>query len=199
MPRISTAAVKAVGGGILVALSLPPWGFWPLAFVGIALFESSLGERVTAASRARRGWLFAAAWMFPGMAWMWSLTIPGYFVAVAVFAGYHAAAAALAPEGPWRVVARPALHTLAEALRLVFPFGGVPLATLPIGQADGPLAGVVRLGGVVLLTWVVFQIGFALAGPAPVAPKQLARIRGRRAKGEWHGVIALAATIVVVV
>lgn len=199
MPRLSTAALKSVGGGILVALSLPPWGYWPLAFIGIALFESSLGERATVASRARRGWLFAAAWMLPGMAWMWSLTIPGYFAAVAVFAGYHALAAALAPEGPWRVIGRPALHTLAEALRLVFPFGGVPLATLPIGQADGPLAGVVRLGGVVLLTWVVFQIGFALAGPAPVAPKQLARIRGRRARGEWHGVIALAATVVVIV
>ena len=55
-----------------------------------------------------------------------------------------------------------------------------------------------RLGGVILLTWVVFQIGFALAGPSPFVP-QLARNRGRRNRGEWHGAIGLAVAIVVVV
>ena len=197
VPRLSASAVLAIGGGLAVALSLPPWGFWPMAFIGIALFEMSLGERVTPRQRAARGGLFAAAWMLPGLAWMWSLTIPGYFVAVAVFAGFHALAATVSPQGTWRVIGRPAAHTLAEALRLVFPFGGVPLATLPIGQAAGPFAGVVRVGGVVLLTWVVFQIGFALAGPSPFVP-QLARKRGRSG-GQWHGAIGLFAAIVVVV
>ena len=108
-----------------------------------------MGQTIGARKRAARGWLFAAAWMLPGMAWMWSLTVPGYFAAVAVFAGFHAVAATVSPQGPWRVIGRPAAHTLAETLRLFFPFGGVPLATLPIGQSDGPLVGVVRVGGVV--------------------------------------------------
>ena len=198
LPRLSTSAVLALGGGLSVALSLPPWGIWPMAFVGIAMFEMAVGENASPRQRAARGWLFAAAWMLPGLAWMWSLTVPGYFVAAAIFAGFHAVAAAAAPTGPWRVIGRPAAHTLAEALRLVFPFGGVPLATLPIGQADGPLAGTVRLGGVILLTWVIFQIGFALAGPSPFVP-QLARNRGRRNVGEWHGAIGLAAAAVVVI
>ncbi len=197
-PRLSTSAALAIGAGLSVALSLPPWGIWPLAFVGIAMFEMSLGERASNRARAARGWLFGAAWLYPGMAWMWSLTIPGYLAAAAIFAGFHAVAALVSPQGPWRVIARPAAHTLAEALRLVLPFGGVPLATLPIGQAAGPLAGVVRLGGVILLTWVVFQIGFALSGPSPFVP-QLARNRGRRNQGEWHGAIGLAAAIVCVV
>jgi len=188
----------AFGGGICVALSLPPWGFWPLAFVGIAVFEVSLGERLPWRSRAARGWLFGAAWLFPGMAWMWSLTVPGYFAAAAIFAGYHALAAVVAPQGPWRVIGRPAAHTLAEAVRLVFPFGGVPLATLPIGQADGPFAGVVRIGGVLLLTWLVFQIGFSLSGPSPFVP-QMARRQGRRSSGDWHGAIGLLAAILVVI
>ncbi len=137
--------------------------------------------------------------MLPGLAWMWSLTIPGYFASVAIFAGFHAVAATVSPQGSWRVIGRPAAHTLAEALRLVFPFGGVPLATLPIGQADGPFAGVVRVGGVVLLTWVVFQVGFALAGPSPFVPA-LARKRGRGTRGgEWHGAIGLLVALVVVV
>ena len=197
VPRLSAKTAMAIGGGMCVALSLPPWGIWPLAFIGVAIFETSLGETSPRRIRAARGWLFAAAWMLPGMAWMWSLTVPGYFAAVALFAGYHAVAAMVCPPGPWRVVARPAAHTLAEALRLVFPFGGVPLATLPIGQADGPFAGVSRVGGVILLTWVVFQIGFALAGPSPFVP-QLARKRGRSG-GQWHGAIGLVAAVAVVV
>ncbi|MEO7370839.1 MAG: apolipoprotein N-acyltransferase [Ilumatobacteraceae bacterium] len=198
IPSFSTSAALAVGGGFGVALSLPPWGIWPLAFVGIVMFEVSLGENPARRARAARGWLFAAAWMYPGLAWMWSLTAPGYLLAAAIFAGFHAVAAMAAPQGPWRVVGRPAAHTLAEALRLVFPFGGVPLATLPIGQAAGPLAGVVRFGGVVLLTWVVFQIGFALAGPSPFVP-QMARTRGRRNRGEWQGAIGAAVAVVAVI
>jgi apolipoprotein N-acyltransferase len=197
IPRLSTSAALAIGGGLGVALSLPPWGIWPLAFLGIAMFELSLGETAPPRARAARGWLFAAAWLYPGMAWMWWLTIPGYIAAGAIFAGFHAVAAVVAPQGPWRVIGRPAAHTLAEALRLVFPFGGVPLATLPIGQAGGPFAGTVRLGGVIVLTWVVFQIGFALAGPSPFVP-QMARTRGRRTRGEWHGAIGFAVAIVMV-
>ena len=59
---------------------------------------------------------------------------------------------------------RPLAHTLVEVVRFSFPFGGVPLASLGIAQADGPLSGVARVGGVVLITWVVFQLGVALAG-----------------------------------
>src|SRR4249919_2735804 len=117
IPRFSSSAALALGGGLSVALSLPPWGIWPLAFLGIAMFEMSLGEQPAPRARAARGWLFAAMWLFPGMAWMWSLTPPGYIAAVAIFAGFHAAAAAAAPTGPWRVIGRPAAHTLAEALR----------------------------------------------------------------------------------
>ncbi len=127
---------------------------------------------------------------------MWFLTIPGYLVTSAMFAGFHAIAAWIAPRGPWRVIGRPAAHTLAEALRFCFPFGGVPLATLPISQAAGPFASVARVGGAVLLTWFVFQIGFALSGPAPVVPA-LARKRGVRSKGEWHGMAGLAAALLV--
>ncbi len=187
----------ALCAGFLVALSLPPWGFWPLAFAGIALFEVSLGERPTRGERAARGWLFAAGWLFPGMAWMWFLTAPGYVVAAAMFAGLHALAAVVSPIGPWRVIGRPLAHTLVEALRLVFPFGGVPLASLAIGQAGGPLLGVARVGGVLLLTWLVFQIGFALAGPSPFVPA-MARRRSAGAISQPHGAIGFGAAALVI-
>jgi apolipoprotein N-acyltransferase len=51
------------------------------------------------------------------------------------------------------------MHTLVEALRFSFPFGGVPLASMGIAQVDGPLGRVAAIGGVILVTWVVFQLG----------------------------------------
>src|SRR4029079_3829739 len=140
IPRFSASAALAIGGGVLVALSLPPWGIWPLAFLGVAMFEMSLGENPSRRARAARGWLFGAAWMYPGMAWMWALTPPGHILAAAIYAGYHAVAALVSPTGPWRVIGRPAAHTLAEALRMGFPFRGVPVARPPIRQGGGALA-----------------------------------------------------------
>lgn len=168
----------ALGAGALVALSLPPWGFWPLAFIGIALFGVVLDRSTSARQRRRRGWLFGAGWMYLGMGWMVQLTLPGYLVAAAIFAGLHALAAAVAPTGRWSVIGRPAAHALVEALRFSFPFGGVPLASLGISQVSGPFAEVARVGGVIAITWVVFQIGFAAANPEPIWRGPVQRIAG---------------------
>jgi len=196
--RPTKKAFVALGGGVLVALSLPPWGFWPLAFVGIILFEIALGETPDRGTRFRYGWLFAAGWLFPGMVWMWFLTAPGYILATAMFAVFHGVAAMATPTGNWRVIGRPAAHTLAEALRFCFPFGGVPLASLAISQSGGPLLGVARVGGAVLLTWVTFQIGFALAGPSPAIPS-FAKRHARNARGAPHGMLALLGVVLVMV
>lgn len=182
---------------MLTALALPPWGWWPLAVAGIALFEVSLGASPTSRERAARGALFAAAWLYPGTCWMWFLTAPGYLVAGAIFTAFHVAAALVAPRGRWRTVGRPAAHTLAEALRFCFPFGGVPIATLPIGQAGGPLLGIARVGGAVLLTWVTFQIGFALGGARPLVRPVDAR-RDAAVDGRWIAVWSLGAIALVI-
>jgi apolipoprotein N-acyltransferase len=159
--------------GLLVAVSMPPWGFWPLTFVGIVLFELALGAEPDRRRRLTVGFAFGAGWMYLGMAWMFQLSLPGYLLAAAVFSGYHAVAALVAPLGVWRAVSRPLAHTLAEALRFSFPFGGVPLATIGMAQVGGPVVGIVRVAGVLALTWFAFQVGHALA----VAVPELARRR----------------------
>ena len=194
--RVARPAL-ALGGGLLVAFSLPPWGFWPLAFVGVTLFELSLGEHPSRRLRAACGFAFGLAWLSVGTAWMWFLTAPGYVVASAVFAGYHSLAALVAPGGPWRTIGRPAAHTLAEAVRFSFPFGGVPLASLGISQAAGPFVGVVRVVGALGLTWLVFQVGFALAGPAPAVPRFVPG-RRRRPKGAPHGMFGVLGAVLIV-
>ena len=155
----------AIIAGLLVAFSLPPWGWWPLAYVGVALFATCKPN----SNRARFmfGTMFALAWLAPGMAWMWFLTAPGYVIAALLFSALHGLAAvitgAVTDQHKHRAVIGPLTHTLAEALRFSFPFGGVPLATLAISQAASPIAPIVRVGGPLLLTYIVLQIGFLLA------------------------------------
>ncbi len=155
----------AIIAGLLVALSLPPWGWWPLAYIGVALFATCRPN----SNRARFmfGTMFALAWLAPGMAWMWFLTAPGYVIAALLFSALHGIAAmitgAVTDQHKQRAIVGPLAHTLAEALRFSFPFGGVPLATLAISQAASPIAPIVRVGGPLLLTYVVFQVGFLLA------------------------------------
>lgn len=185
----------ALGGGFAVALSLPPWGWWPLAVVGVVAFEIALGTSPTRRIRFALGAAFGFAWLGMGIGWMWQLSVPGYVAATAIYAAAHGLAALAAPTGRWRVIGRPAAHTLVEAIRFSFPFGGVPLASLGISQVGGPMAGAARVVGVIGLTWIVFQIGFALAGPSPVVP---AVVRSRRSsRGAPHGVVALAVALAI--
>jgi apolipoprotein N-acyltransferase len=155
----------AIVAGLLVAFSLPPWGWWPLAYVGVALFATC--KPTSKRARFIFGTLFALAWLAPGMGWMWFLTAPGYVIAALLFSALHGIAAiitgAFTDQSKHRAIVGPLAHTLAEALRFSFPFGGVPLATLAISQSASPIAPVVRIGGPLLLTYLVLQIGFLLA------------------------------------
>ena len=193
----------ALLGGVLVAFSMPPWGWWPLAFVGVVVFDIALGTAPGRRERAAAGFAFGLPWFFIAMAWMWYLTAPGYLIAALLFASLHAVAAVLAPAGPWRVIGRPAAHTLVEVGRLVFPFGGVPLASLGISQAGGPLLNIAGLGGVLLITWVVFQAGSALAALGPAITARMSQgahpERAGEQAGERHSQFALIAIVVIVV
>ena len=134
-------------------------GRWPSPAPPCSSSPSAPGRRRGPGSPA--GMAFGLVWMAMGMAWMWQLTVPGYIATSLIFASWHGVAELVAPPGRWGVIGRPAAHSLVEALRFSFPFGGVPLASLGIAQAAGPLAGIARVGGVILITWVVFQVGFA--------------------------------------
>lgn len=165
----SNAGIKPwrLGGvliaGALVAFSLPPWGWWPYAFFGVAIFVA-LGNGIDRPfAHFVLGTTFAIGWFAPGMAWMWFLTAPGFVGAVMLYASFHGLAALICSFTSRRTLIGPLLHTLAEALRFSFPLGGVPLASVAISQADSPFATLARIGGPLLLTWFVFHIGFHLS------------------------------------
>lgn len=144
----------SIAAGLLVAASMPPWGWWPLGFVGIAMYGAIAVKQREKSFFA--GFLFAAAWFLPSMAWMWFLTAPGYIAAILIFCVMHGIASYIAATlSTTETSHRSALiicHSLAEVVRLSFPFGGVPLATLAIGQVSGPLADLAPLMGVIGIT-----------------------------------------------
>ena len=162
MLSLGRSWMRAVAAGLLLAASLPPWGFWPLGIVGMALWV----ELLTAAGYWRRAGLSAvvsAAWLGPATVWMADLTLVGWPLALLGFAAMHAVAGALVPSDHRRWTAFPAAFALAELLRWTWPFGGVPLATMAMAQVSSPLGSVVRIGGPLLLTVLTAVGGVTLA------------------------------------
>jgi apolipoprotein N-acyltransferase len=172
-----------VAGGAL-ALSLPPWGWWPLAFAGAALLAWRLGG-LGLRARLLAGWLAGVGCYVPGLFWAREFNWYGAAVLMAIEALSMGAAAALVPPGRGRLLAVPAAFTLVEAVRMRWPFGGLPIGGVFLGQAGGPLLGAARLGGPLLLTAVVWLGGAALAEvaagvrrahPGPLAAGALALV-----------------------
>ncbi len=165
MPRIPdrlSTALAALAAGALLCLSLPPFGWWPLAFAGIALLDHLIADR-SAGERFWRGWAVGMGCFVPSLSWMTALTAPGYLIACGAYAAMIGAGVAAAPSGRGRWLALAGTWSLAELVRWSWPFGGVPLANLAIGQVAGPLAPVLRVGGQLLLLVVTVLLGLALA------------------------------------
>ena len=159
---MSRRVVAPLIAGLMVAASMPPWGWWPLGLVGVASYVS-----MTVVRRGDKGFLsafmFGVGWFAPSLVWVWHLTVPGYFIVVLLFAAMHGIAGACA-----RLLARDershrsalvVCHSLVEALRMSWPFGGVPIATMAIGQAGGPFLRLAPWFGVIgtgtVIWWVL--------------------------------------------
>ncbi len=156
--------ILALVAGLTVGFSLPPWGWWPLSFFGCALFFQMTKVARDSYEKFLIGFIFGFAWLALGMSWMWFLTAPGYFVVALLFASFHGMAELIGSRFNSPMFARPIAHTLAEVLRFSFPFGGVPLATLPIAIAPTRLADISSIGGPILVTWFVLQTAACIVG-----------------------------------
>jgi len=155
-------ALLAVVAGGCICLAVPPWGWWPLAFVGIALWLLILEDRAVVA-RFGLSYLVGLAWFAPSTLWMWRLTAPGYVAAVFVgWAGLVGLVGVVSSGDQRRLVLLPASLVLLEWGLLHAPFGGVPLSELATTQAAGPLRPIAALGGVLLLGGAVAALGTAL-------------------------------------
>jgi apolipoprotein N-acyltransferase len=146
-----------------MALSLPPWGWWPLAFAGAAMALAALDDR-SARQRALLGWLSGLAFFGISLFWFSEFTGPGAVLGIAVEALFFALAALAVPPtgGGRRAISFPAALVVVEGLRDRFPFGGVPIGGLHLGQSGGPLLAAARVGGPLLVVALVATAGIAL-------------------------------------
>ncbi len=158
--QISRLILLGALAGFLIAFALPPWGWWPLAIVGFALFDHALGGRERV-ERFALGWAVGFVWLAMGELWVFDLTPLGYVLIPLVIGAGYGLVAVVSGGGADRSVRLVAAMVIAEWLRWSFPFGGVPLATVPLTQADSPLAEVLPLGGGLLLTAVTVATGVA--------------------------------------
>ncbi|HEX7131523.1 MAG TPA: apolipoprotein N-acyltransferase, partial [Iamia sp.] len=155
-------ALTALGAGVLIALSLPPWGWWPLALVGLVLFDRAVAD-ARATVRFRRAWLTGVGLLGPSTVWMFAFTPPGYVIEVVAFSAFLGLAVAAVPSSRWRWLGLPGAWVVFEAVKGRWPFGGVPLSELAMGQIAGPLGPVARVGGVLLVGLVTVLAGMALS------------------------------------
>ncbi len=162
LSRFGRAVAPSLAGGLLLAFSLPPWGWWPLAFLGAAVVYWRL-RGLPWHLRLAAGWAAGLGCFVPGLWWAAAFNWYGAAVLMAVEALSMGLAAVVVPPARWRVPAFVGAFTLAEALRISWPFGGLPLGGLFLGQAGGPLLGAARLGGPLLLTALVWLGGAGLA------------------------------------
>ena len=179
---------------MLVSVSLPPFGLWPLALAGVAVLAWSLWDR-SIGGRAAAGFLAGIGQFSIGLAWADKFTLLGYGALVILHSAMFAVACALVPRGPARVPALAALLTLAEWLRERWPFGGVPPGGIALGQVGGPLLGTARIGGTVLLVGVVYLTGSAIVD---LAAHGLRPYRSH-AGGPPQGLIAPCMSLTVVI
>ena len=176
----------ALAGGALMALSLPPFGFWPLALLGGALLWWRIGG-LDWRRRLLAGWAFGLGCYAVGLWWVLSFNVYGGVLLFLVEALGPGLAALVAPPGRGRAAVLAGAMVLFEQARSSWPFGGLPLGGVALGQAAGPMADAARLGGPLLLVGMVWLAGAGVGAPAVTGLRLLRRHRltGREPAG-WR-------------
>jgi apolipoprotein N-acyltransferase len=187
--RRAGLAGAGVASGVAVTLSIPPVGVWILAPVGLGLLYLLIEGR-PALTRGLLGLAAGIGLFGPSLFWASEFSVPGYLAMVVVEAAMVGVGCALVPPRRGRALAFAPAVALVEAARDAWPFGGLPLGGIALGQAAGPLAPAARLGGTVLVAALVGAAGVALAEGARA-------LRRRPAALPRLGVAAMAAAVVV--
>jgi apolipoprotein N-acyltransferase len=165
----SRALLLALVGGVLTTLTVPPFGWWPLAVPGVACLTVSLrgAKRLRIAAIT---FVFGAAIYVPSLWWMTQFSLPGGIAvglieATMTMVGCTAVlggVVVVTGPGLQRLLAVPAAVVAADALRSLWPFGGLPLGGIDLGQARGPLAALSPFGGRLAIIGLVAALGAAV-------------------------------------
>ncbi|HUY29800.1 MAG TPA: apolipoprotein N-acyltransferase [Acidimicrobiales bacterium] len=196
--RSVVAALVPLAAGACVAASVPPGHAYVLAPVGVALLAHANAGR-PAGRRFAHGATAGIAQFAFGLHWALQFTAFGYVALVVVEAAFVAVACAVAPGGRGRVAGLAAALVLGEWARSSWPFGGMPIGGVALGQAGGPLVALARVGGPALVVAAVALAGTAMEATG-TAVARAARERDTRrlvaGVGPAIALVAVAASAV---
>ena len=157
--------LAALAAGLLLAVSFPPYGLWPLAFPAVATLSlATNGMRARAG--AALGMVFGLGFFAILLSWMRVIGIDAWIALTLLESAFLAglgAALAVTSRLRWWPLAHAALWVGAELLRARLPFGGFPWGRLAFGQAHTPLTPFAALGGAPLVTFLTALTGTLLA------------------------------------
>ena len=162
--RLHWALLIALAAGLLLAAAFPPYGLWPLAFVGPALLVVALRGRSLRAAFAV-GLVFGLAFFFPLVAWVVNLAWFAWValaVASALIFAVFTVAQRLLLNLRWWPLAVAGWWVAAEAFRDRWPWGGFPWGRLAMSQAGVPTQGWAAIAGPPALTFMVALVGATL-------------------------------------
>ena len=173
---------------MITCFSFPPWGWWPLAFIGVAAFALTVRNRPMKAAYGL-GLAYALGFLLPLLVWSkvagldaWIILTISQSLILAMIGPFNALAQRLRFSPLWIAGA----WVVEEAIRDRVPFGGFSWGRLAFSQSSSPLTGLASLGGAPLMTFAVALGGGLLA----VAVRNL-RV-GEVARG-WRPAVALGA------
>ncbi|WP_375108259.1 apolipoprotein N-acyltransferase [Nonomuraea sp. MTCD27] len=157
--------VAAVAGGLALYTAFPPLDWWLCAPLGIGLIVASL-YRTRPRRAAWLGYLSAAVFLLPTVAWVRTIGDDVWFMLVGTESLFYAAMAALAAL-VFRLPAWPVwfggLWVLMEWARSLVPIGGFPWARVAFSQGESLFTPYAALGGVPLVSFAVTLCGALLA------------------------------------
>jgi len=163
--------------GAALALAFPPFGWWPLAPLVVALTTWLVRP-----DRLRRAMLLGFAtglgFFLVLLHWMQVVGSDAWIALSALEASFYAllfGGVALVRRLPGWPVWTACLWVLTELAREYLPFGGFPWGRLAFAQADAPYGALGSLGGFASVTFAVALTGALLAAAAS-APSRLRRV-----------------------
>lgn len=189
LSRVRRAAVFAgppLLSGAVMALSIPPFGFWVLAFPAAAVLWWQLGN-LNWSRRLLSGWLFGLGLYGIGLWWVTDFNVYGGLLVIVVESVAPAVASMVTPRGRGRTAVLAGAMVLMEMARSSWPLGGLPLGGVALGQAAAPLADTARLGGPGLIVGLVWLGGGGLGAVVVTGVRWITmRRRSRREPAGWR-------------
>lgn len=176
-PRTSLILLAMLLSGVAVTLSFAPFACWPLSLVAVALLNIAL-EKCSPRRALALGWFYGAGLFGSGVSWVYIsihkygfTSAPLALIFTAAFCGLLALIPALAAfiYCRWvraglagRILGFAALWLLSEWLR-VWLLTGFPWLYLGYAYIDTALAGWAPVGGIFLVSLIVYFSGACLA------------------------------------